>query len=258
MKIRFVYSLAIAFTAILAAENAIAQDVVGGTVKYQQTTKYNFEAVFDPESMERVKEYLGGTVPTEGKQVKVLYFTAEAALYEEDPTPVEDQRLQGVLMRANMMKTPQAELEKVFYDFGKNEMTRHLVFMTRDFAIESEIERKAWKLTNKRVKVLDRTCMGAELKEGDDTITAWFSPEIPISAGPGEFFGLPGLILVVEINGETAFMATSIDLTPPKEDALSKPEDGKKVTREEFDQIMEEKVKEYRETKGEGRDRRRR
>ena len=94
--------------------------------------------------------------------------------------------------------------------------------------------------------------IGAELKNGDDTITAWFTPEIPVSVGPGEFYGLPGLILIIELNGETAFMATSVDITPPAEELLSKPDEGNQVTQEEMDQIIEEKIKEYRETSESG------
>ncbi len=86
--------------------------------------------------------------------------------------------------------------------------------------------------------------MSAELKKGDDTTIAWFTPKIPISTGPDVFFGLPGLILAVEINGETAFMATSVDLNPPAEGVISKPDKGKKVSLEEFNKIMAEKIKE--------------
>lgn len=93
--------------------------------------------------------------------------------------------------------------------------------------------------------------MAAQLKRDDQTITAWFTSEIPFSTGPDEFFGLPGLILAVEINGETAFLATSIDLTPPEEGVLSKPDKGKKVTQEEFNKIIEDKIKEFKETGGE-------
>lgn len=130
----------------------------------------------------------------------------------------------------------------MYYDFGKEEMIRQVSFMTRDFQISGPTEKKAWKLTNKMTKVQGYTCMSAELKTGDDTFNAWFTPEIPISTGPGIFYGLPGLILVVEKNGETAFMATSIDLILPTEDVLSKPDRGKKVTQEKFDEIVEEKA----------------
>ena len=122
MKTPFVYPFVIAFMSILAVGNSDAQDMMGGRVKYQQITKYNFEAIFEADAMERVKEYLGGTIPKEGKNATVLYFREETALYGEDPAEKEalPRKLQGVLARANYMKPPQPELKKVFYDFGKN------------------------------------------------------------------------------------------------------------------------------------------
>lgn len=260
MKTSFFYPFAIALMLITAAGNSAAQDIKGGVVKYKHTTKYNFDKIFNPDgnAPARTKEFLSG-LPKENTNAKVLYFTENAALYEEDLTVKEEPAspmLQRALMGANMRKPPQPELEKVFYDFGKNEITRQVMFMTRNFLVSDSIKKKAWKLSNKMIKVLNYTCLGAELKKGDDTVTAWFTSEIPISTGPDEFFGLPGLILAIETNGEFAFIATSIDLTPPKEGVLSKPDNGKKVTQEEFNKIVEDKIKEFNETGGNRRIRR--
>lgn len=251
MKRQFFYNAV--FILIFAAGNLAAQDFKGGVIKYQQITKYNFKTT----GKARWDNFIA-TLPTTGKRAKVLYFTKEKALYEEDPVEIEasNQGLQKALFVINKGKPPSPELEKVYYDFRKDEMTRQVAFMTRDFQVSGPTVKKAWKLTNKMTKVQDYTCMSAELKMGEDVITAWFTPEIPISAGPDLFYGLPGLILVVEKNGETAFMATSIDLTPPTEDVLSKPDRGNKVTQEKFDEIMEEKIKEFKETAGKGQDRR--
>ena len=251
MKTRLFYPFVVALMLITAAGNLAAQDIKGGVVKYKQTTKYNFETIFNAkgDADAGVKEWIAG-LPKESKKEKVLYFTENTSLYEEYPTENEalNKKVQEALKKANYMKPPTVELEKVFYDFGKNEKTRQVMFMTRNFLVSDSIKSEPWKLTNKMIKVLDYTCLGAEIVKGDTTITAWFTSEIPISTGPDQFFGLPGLILAIEINGETAFIATSIDLTPPEEGVLSKPDKGKKVTQEEFDKIVEEKIKEYLET----------
>jgi len=238
---------------ITAAGNLSAQDFKGGVVKYQQIRKYDFATIFDAggDAEPFVKEWIA-SLPTSSNHVKVLYFTEANALYEEDPAEkaVLNERLQVALEKANYVKPPGAELKKVYYNFGKNERTQQVMFMTRNFLVSGPITNKTWKLVNKRIKVLNYICMGAEMKKGDNTITAWFTPEIPVSAGPGEFFGLPGLILAVEINGEYAFLAASVDLTPPEESVFAQPVKGKKVTQEEFGKIMEDKIKEYKEILG--------
>ncbi|MCK4578701.1 MAG: GLPGLI family protein [Candidatus Marinimicrobia bacterium] len=264
MKTQFIYRFAVAVMLMTAAGNLAAQEIEGGTVKYQQTTRYDFSAMFggrdNPRANNpRMKERLA-SLPKESTTVKVLYFTEEEALCEDDPAANEalPRNLQHMLAIANYMKLPSPDLSKVYYNFRKNKKIEQVEFMTRDFLVSNKIERKAWKLTNKNTRILGYTCMGAELKKEDQTITAWFTSEIPFSVGPDEFIGLPGLILAVEIDGETAFLATSIDLTPPTEGLLVKPDAGKKVTRKKFDKIIAEKIKEYEETKGEDPDRRRR
>ena len=238
---------------IFAAGNLTAQDFKGGVVKYQQTIKYDFKAIFGKFKDHKANEWVA-SLPTESRGVKVLYFTSGKGLYEDDPADKEamPKKLQVALMKASYFKPPSPELKKVYYDFGKNEKIIQVEFMTRNFLVSDSIERVAWKLTNKKVKILDFICFGAELKKDDDLIFAWFTSEIPVSAGPDEFFGLPGLILALEINGETVFMATSIDLKTPIKDVLSEPGKGKKVTKVEFDKIMEEKIKEFKETKKSG------
>ena len=47
--------------------------------------------------------------------------------------------------------------------------------------------------TTRNIIVLDKKCMAAT--RGDDV--AWFAPSMPIKAGPGNDFGLPGLVLAV-------------------------------------------------------------
>ncbi len=45
------------------------------------------------------------------------------------------------------------------------------------------------------------------------TVTAWYTLDIPISQGPGEYWGLPGLILEVS-EGRTAILCSKITLNP--------------------------------------------
>ena len=256
MKISLFYTFAVALFLSLTAADTRAQEMLGGMVKYREITQYKFDELFAEHAENpRVKDWLA-RLPKEGEKARVLYFTEAAALYEEDSSAPEvavSRDLQGALARVSFMQQPSAELVRLHYDFGDKKKTEQIDFMARNFVLEGTLESKPWKLTNKQIKVEDYLCMSAELRQGEDSIVAWFTPQIPIAAGPDRFYGLPGLVLVVEINGETAYMATSVDLTPPHNKSLGKPDEGKKVTPEEFDKIVAEKVKEYQETKAQGR-----
>ncbi len=250
MKKPFIYLFVYALMVIITTGNPTAQEFKGGTVKYQQTTKYDFAKMFAIKDNARpfVKEWLS-KLPKAVKKTKILYFTEKLALFQEDTEekPVLSKEYRQAMQKAAYVKPPYPELTKVYYDFEKNEKIRQVEFMTRYFRILGPIKNSPWKMTNKRVKVLDYTCMGAEKKKGENSITVWYTPEIPVSVGPGEFYGLPGLILAVEIDGHYAFVARSIDLTPPEKGELSEPGKGKKVTQEEFSKIMKDKRKEWEE-----------
>ena len=238
----------------LIAGSILAQDFKGGVIKYQHIKKYDWKSTFGEFKDRGAQEWVA-SLPKERQMIQDLYFTEEKSLFKEYPSDITPfpKKLQAAIMKSAYVQPPNPELKKVYCDFGKNEITRQMEFMTRNFLVSDQIDRLAWKLTNRKIKVQDYICLGAELKRGDDKITAWFTSEIPVSAGPGEFYGLPGLILAVEVNGETTFLAKSVELNPPQNGELSKPDDGKEVTPKEFDKIIAMKIKEYNEmqkTKG--------
>ena len=78
------------------------------------------------------------------------------------------------------------------------------------------------------------------------TITAWYTPQIPVSTGPGNYHGLPGLILEVNDGSET-IVCSKIVLNPNDKIDISEPKKGKEVTQAEFDEIMDKKMKEMKE-----------
>lgn len=77
-------------------------------------------------------------------------------------------------------------------------------------------------------------------------VTAWYTPQIPVSNGPGEYWGLPGLIL--EINaGRTTILCTEIVINPTEKVSIDKPTKGKEITRAEYNKTVTEKMEEMRE-----------
>jgi GLPGLI family protein len=76
-------------------------------------------------------------------------------------------------------------------------------------------------------------------------VTAWYTPQIAVSAGPAEYWGLPGLIL--ELNaGRTTMLCTELVINPEEPVKIVKPSKGKKVTREAYTEIVKLKSEELR------------
>ncbi len=220
-----------------------AQETIGGKVSYEQIINYNLEGVFDDP---RWDAYIAD-LPKTGKSYHTLYFSSQEAMYEEDPSKNKpmSRELRGAIMKANYSKKPQAVVKKIYYDFEANERVEQREFMTRNFLVSTELEQKKWRLTSNKKKVQDYVCLGAEIKVGTEIITAWFTSEIPVAAGPDNYFGLPGLILGLEKNGEVFLLATSIDLTPPEKSDLNTLDKGQKLSLEKFEKIAAEKIEEY-------------
>lgn len=77
-------------------------------------------------------------------------------------------------------------------------------------------------------------------------VTAWYTPQIPVANGPGEYAGLPGLILELNVYRHT-ILCSKIVLNPKESEKIEPPTKGKEVTREEYNKIVKEKMDEMRE-----------
>lgn len=80
-------------------------------------------------------------------------------------------------------------------------------------------------------------------------VTAWYTPQIPVSSGPGEYHGLPGLILEVQAD-RTVMLCTKIVMNPKEKEEIKKPETGELVTRDAYNAIMKQKIEEMRQMYG--------
>jgi len=231
------------FVLLSASLEVHSQASLGGSVVYTRTTTYDFQSTGNAEWDAYAK-----TLPSEGKFQKQLLFTSENSLYNEalisqESLPNEHQK---ALFFVNFGKDPKPTLKQFFIDFEKQESCVLLEFMTREFRIEDSLENRAWKLQGERKKIGEYICMKATTILDGDEITAWFTPEIPVPAGPADYYGLPGLVLAVERLDETIFLATSVDLNAPDPELLVPPHAGKRTSPEDFEKIVAEKVKEYR------------
>lgn len=221
-------------------------EINGGVIKYEAFDKFDLSYFKDADP--KVKEWLAG-MPKGVKYAKVLYFNNRYSLFEEDNTAqaaVVDKKV--LVMRSKMpyITAPRPVLKKIFINRGKGVMSKQMELMTRFFIIEEDLITWDWKPGTKQVKILDYMCMSATSTSGDKVVTAWFTPQIKTKAGPELYGGLPGLILAVDINGENVLLATEVNLNPPSDKLFKKPTEGKKMKSEAFQNLVDEKMEQYR------------
>lgn len=148
----------------------------------------------------------------------------------------------------------------IYKNIKDNRFTNQTEIYGKQFLIKDNLKDKNWELVDETKNIGEYTCFKATFNEEyttqtitsegemesvtkERTTTAWYTPQIPISNGPAEFFGLPGLVL--EINdGELTLVCTKIVINPSEKVQIEEPKKGKEVTQDEFDNIMEKKNKE--------------
>lgn len=183
-------------------------------------------------------------LPNEIKSEKELLFNEEAALYRKheqeesvsDMVGGEDESVRIVVNEPDNI---------LFTDLSKGTTVEQKEFMTRMFLIDGKVNVRSWKLTGNQMEILGFPCQEATSEEDSVLISAWFTPAIPVSAGPGGFGGLPGMILLVDAgHGERVIRAEKIEFRDISAADLQKPKKGKAVTKDEFRAMVDEKMKE--------------
>lgn len=245
MKKSIVVLLAVVTGSMVMAQQGPDGFLLAGTVRYQQTTKLDIQ-------LEGDAAQFAHAMPKERKSEKILHFSEEAALFEnhhtDDPEEAMDMDGGGTMM----IKMVEPD-DKVFSDLENRLQIEQKEFMSRLFLIESEYEQRAWKFTGEQKIILEYPCQEAIMEEEGKMVHAWFTPRIALPFGPGKFGNLPGLVLAVDINdGQQVIEAISVELKPVDAALLKRPKKGKRVTEEEYQAIVEEKMKEMGAEHGEG------
>jgi GLPGLI family protein len=111
--------------------------------------------------------------------------------------------------------------------------------MGKAFMIKDTLPNYNWDLLNETKTVGNYVCRKAITVYNNKKIEAWYAPSIPLKDGPEDYYGLPGLIVELT-DGNTTYNALSVkeisDLS------IVKPSEGKKVTRDEYQKLLEERV----------------
>ena len=116
----------------------------------------------------------------------------------------------------------------------------------RNFRPKKEKEKKEDKAKEEAKEGTKTSFMDQIELPKEITVTAWYTPEIPVSQGPEGYWGLPGLILEVN-DGKTTILCSKIVLNPKEKADIKAPTNGKEVSQKEYDEIVIKKMEEMQE-----------
>ena len=223
--------------AILIGYTVSAQS--SGQITYVQTVSIDIDV---PEGMEEMFK----NIPRSRTSKKILEFNEGESYYRN--ISGEDAEFEETMEDENREMVVKMRFEepdnKVYLNFDDKKMIQQQVFLGKTFLISDDVKDMDWKVTSERRQILDHVCMKATTMRDTVEIAAWFTPQIRKSIGPQTFHGLPGAILMVDIdNGQTTLIAQKIDLES-EVGPFEIPSKGKKVSYDEFKKIQDERLKE--------------
>lgn len=253
----------IAATALFTGLAAMAQQKQG-TVTYERVT--NLEARFNINGVEQV-------MPQTRKENFELTFANGQSLWKAVEQDNQEDTQGGGDGGVQIRMVVAGSNDVLYTNLDTKKKTEKRELMDKTFIVDDSVRALKWKMSGETKSILNHTCMKAtvtqirqstrmtmndgkmERKEVTDTmlIVAWFTSEIPVSAGPGEYQGqLPGLILEMDVNnGKQTFKALS--LSEKADVAVIKEPTGKKhYTPEEFKKEGEKMMKEMQDNMGGG------
>lgn len=178
---------------------------------------------------------------SEWKQFSNLYITPTETKYEESEEKAEADD-EGYSWRK--------EVYCIKRNYAANTMQDVIQMLGKTYIIEDSLRAPDWKILNELKEVAGHMCMKASWTDTikQQKVIAWFAMDIPLSAGPERFFGLPGLIMEVDLNdGAMLISADKIDLKKiGSELDLPKKIKGKRISEAEYTAILKKHIDEKR------------
>lgn len=121
----------------------------------------------------------------------------------------------------------------IYRDFADKKIVEFEETLAKTYVIRDEMPAYKWRVMNELKEVLGHLCMKAVTTDTvkNQDIVAWFAADIPVPAGPERYYGLPGVILELDINdGDVIVEAISIEpMEVTEELKLPKKMKGKEI-----------------------------
>ncbi len=224
----------------LTQVNSVFSQTYEGVIKYQTTNNFikriaplNYLSKQEKEKM----EYRWGD-DAEWKKFNIMYFNEKQSKYIESEEKAEYES-------GYSWSKEKYEIHKFFANKTQKDI---LEVLGKVYIIEDSLATMKWKIKNDIKEIAGHICMNAVREDSIklQKFEAWFALDIPIPAGPERSYGLPGLILELDVN-KGAMVITAQTITLKKlTNELDFPVKikGKKITETAYIDIINKRMKE--------------
>jgi len=269
---KILISLSLLLTFMFSSE--LQAQKIKGNATYK--TQRKMEIHLDSSQMnDAMTERLMAMLKKQMEKEYALEFTEDESIYKEVPKLDDKGNHIGGGMQVEMVVVGGGEGDVLYKNTKEDRFANQSENFSKQFLIKDQITKRDWVMEKETKNIGEYTCFKAtytyerpmprvmtrrtgpdvkkeeenEEKEADVeqmetiTVTAWYTPQIPVQNGPSAYGGLPGLILEVN-DAEMTILCSKVVLNPSKGVNIKEPTAGKVVTQDEFDEIMEKKMDE--------------
>lgn len=250
------------FTSVLA----FAQKDFQGKAYYESKTAIDMSNFGGSDMSEERRNQIADRMRSRLEKTFVLTFNQSESFYkEEEKLETSGGGNRWGAMMSSFTGGPQ------YKNIKSNLLLQEQEFFGKQFLIKDSLPKFNWKMEAETKQIGQYTCFKATATKtvdavdftrfrrppnDDETetpkakeiqIVAWYTMQIPVSLGPDDYWGLPGLIL--EVNADrTTIYCSKIILNPEEKDVIVMPSKGKEVTREAYTSIVKKKTEEMRQS----------
>lgn len=268
----------IIFTLFIFSTSVFSQDFQGKAY-YISKTNPDLDSWGGQQMSEAQKKQIMDRMRSMFEKTYILTFDKQASIFKEEEV-LEAPGQSGFGMWGNSFTAgPQ------YKNVKSQQFIQDQEFFGRQFLITDSLQKLDWKLGSETKQIGQYLCMKATAtkivdefdwrsmrrrdrsKENKETktdsikttsvsdeievpktveVTAWYTLQIPVNQGPGEYWGLPGLIL--EVNADrTTILCNKITLNPQQKIEIQAPDKGKVISRSDYNTTVKKKMEEMRE-----------
>ena len=257
-KIQLLFALLVGFSI-----TAMAQ-MKEGKISYERKVNMH-RSLPDPQMKSMIPEFRTDKFE--------LIFNESASLYrsvvdDEAPDPFANAGGGGGGIRMNF----RMPTTTTYTDIAKQTQYEERAFFEKEFLIVDSLKQYKWKLSEETKTIAKQLCkkattmitapqqMRVRISRGGENNTdsasnapkppketelvVWYAENIPVSIGPDNYSGLPGVIMEMDVdNGAQVTTAVEVSAKYPKKE-LIQPTKGDKMTRAQFQEQMQKLMQE--------------
>ena len=232
---RFVLYILFAFYPFVAKAQYTAQ----GKIEFEKKTNMHRQFTEDGDEGDNSWfEQMKSQIPKFSISYFDMYFNANKVIYK--PGKETDKTFK-------MWGSGPATDNVVMTDMSKKTVNSVKQIYEQKFNVTDSMRVLKWVIKDEIRTIANYKCRKAVSKICDSVyVVAFYTDDIMVSGGPEMFSGLPGMILELAIPRlYTTWVATKVEITPPREEELAFKEDGKKVTQKELEEQLQSSFKRW-------------